>query len=494
MAVKKLPNPPAPMVVLWRKSGENEGWNEFLPGLVYLPVQTLSYRSPVSRPIAPAAPRTTQPLLYHVGFVCLLVLLFVNHSRLAETLASVTGLNFRIVLILAVASLLPIFLLGRFVSRVKNSLGVVLVLLTGWFLACVPTSYHRGGSVVHLNSYWFSTVLIALLAMAYPEDSKTMRRMLYAVASGMLLVALLRSSQTVFTIGSLDNPNLYGQHLLYSIPFLFLPILRNGVFSLRGLACSLCIILLVAKIVAVGSRSSLLAVIFLTLILFLHVPFVKKLLLLAMAVPAILFTLAMLPQGAIYRYSTLISQEGSNRILTEEELSAIESAEARKYHLEQSIKLTLQHPVFGVGPGMFTVADAAESESRGMKAHWKETHNSITQISSETGFPGLALYLTMSGLIGAALWRTMRMGRRAKPGTEAYEISSLATVMLYSFLAFMITGTFSSSAYLSYLPLLGGFAFAANRLGTAAATARPVPKLAGQSSGKDPQCVASPGM
>lgn len=481
-------------VVLWRKSGENEGWNEFLPGLVDLPVQTLSYRSPVSRPIAPAAPRATQPLLYHVGFVCFLMLLFVNHSRLAETLASTTGMNFRIVLILVVASLAPIFILGRFLNRINNSLGIVLILLTFWFLACVPTSYHRGGSVQHLNSYWFSTALIALLAMAYPEDSKTMRRMLYAVACGMLVPAIFRNSQTVFASDSLANPNLYGQHLLFSIPFLFLPILRKGFFSMRGMACSLCIIFLVGKIVAVGSRASLIAVILSAVVLFLHVPFLQKLLLGAIAVPTILVTLALLPQEAIYRYSTLYSQAGPDRILTDTELSAIGSTEARKYHLEQSIKLTLQHPVFGVGPGMFVVADAADSESRGIKAHWKETHNSITQISSETGFPGLGLYLAMIGLTATALWRTMRNGRRAIPGTETHEMGRLATVMLYSLFIFMITGVFSSSAYLSYLPMLGGLAFAAKRLAKTAAAVRPAPKLAGQTSGKDPQCVALPGM
>src|SRR6185437_3589419 len=61
------------------------------------------------------------------------------------------------------------------------------------------------------------------------------------------------------------------------------------------------------------------------------------------------------------------------------------SMDARRDLLMESIRVTLQHPIFGVGPGNFQ----AYTKS------WHVTHNTYTELSSETGIPGLALFLTI---------------------------------------------------------------------------------------------------
>jgi len=59
----------------------------------------------------------------------------------------------------------------------------------------------------------------------------------------------------------------------------------------------------------------------------------------------------------------------------------------------RSIQLTFEHPILGVGPGEFMDAEAEEAAVAGKKAMWHFTHNSYTELSSETGLPGLGLSL-----------------------------------------------------------------------------------------------------
>ena len=63
--------------------------------------------------------------------------------------------------------------------------------------------------------------------------------------------------------------------------------------------------------------------------------------------------------------------------------SAYGSAEQRQHLFWRSLEVTLEHPLFGVGPGNFPII----SDS------WLVTHNSYTQMSSEGGIPALVLYV-----------------------------------------------------------------------------------------------------
>ena len=439
--------------------------------------QALPYPS-ANRPPTLAPPRKARPLFLSIGFASFLLLLFVTHSRMAETLANLTGANMRPAMILLLISLISAIVTDRFVRRICNPMGATLILLTGWFLICVLTSFHKGGSVNHLLSYWVSTFLLSLCAMAYAEDSKTLRRMLYAIVAGTLVVVFARDRDTVFSISALANPNLFGQHLLYILPFVALSVFRHGVFGARKILASLLVIVLMAKVVFTGSRSSLIAMCVGGTVTFLFLPLSRKMVFVALSIPLVLVVIAMVPQQALYRYSTIFSQEHQDRILTDEEVSAIESAAARLHHLEQSIQLTYSYPVFGVGPGMFPLASAEASQRNNQRAFWKETHNSYTQISSETGIPGLTLYLLMIVLTAISLWKTLRAGSWAKPVYETSELGLIAGALACSLLSMIITGVFSSSAYLTYFPLLGCFAFGAARLSAASLTQQAQPPRA----------------
>lgn len=114
-----------------------------------------------------------------------------------------------------------------------------------------------------------------------------------------------------------------------------------------------------------------------------------------------------------------------------EQESAYGSTQERWNLLIQSLKVTAQHPLFGVGPGNFEV----------LSGHWRVTHNSYTQISSEGGVVAFVLY-------GMILWRgfanlaaTKRLSRRAE------ETRLLASALRASLIAFVVGSFFASEAY-----------------------------------------------
>ena len=103
--------------------------------------------------------------------------------------------------------------------------------------------------------------------------------------------------------------------------------------------------------------------------------------------------MSLLPQRIAERFTTFFKASSAAQ------QEAASSAETRKLLFMRSIQLTMQHPVLGVGPGEFMDAEAIDAQEKGKKALWHFTHNSYTELSSETGIPGLALFLW-------AFWRS----------------------------------------------------------------------------------------
>ena len=139
---------------------------------------------------------------------------------------------------------------------------------------------------------------------------------------------------------------------------------------------------------------------------------------------------------------------GDDGVATSAEYSSI----ARRQLLEQSLKLTIEHPVFGVGPGTFAIGEAKLAEAEAQKAMWHVSHNAYTQVSSEMGFPGFFLYM-------AALWATFRniFWFRAHSRIDPTgRVSAMGLAFLLSLVGLCVGLTFTSSAYLSYLPMLMG--------------------------------------
>lgn len=419
------------------------------------------------------------------GVWAILAYLFTAFSRMSETIAALFGVAPRLPMVLLALALVGVAFQPSLVRAVQNRIGLILSLLSFWFLVCIPFSVHRGGSVGFIIGFWLVSVLACVCVMVLGQSVSAIRRMLYAIVSGILLLLILSIVGKSYpslqaATGSMTNPNLYGQHLLYTLPFLFLPIFRHGLFSARGLIAAAGGLLIFARVAFTGSRASLLAIGVLVLLVFFRLPFVKKLGMVLASIPAGLMILLLMPDMAWERYATILRSD-IREAQTGEEKGAIESANSRQYHLQQSIELTFLNPVFGVGPGMFPVASADYSRKQGGKARWKETHNSYTQISSETGLPGLLLYISLLAATVLAQWKVMRMSRGAPEHSVLAECGAIAYSLFLSMAVTLVTGTFSSVGYQFYFPLLGAFSITllgltAREMAVARNTPAPDPK------------------
>lgn len=108
------------------------------------------------------------------------------------------------------------------------------------------------------------------------------------------------------------------------------------------------------------------------------------------------------------------------------------SLDSRETMLMTSINVTLAYPLLGVGPGNFgpTIAEFGRLQNQ----HWIElaTHNSYTQISSETGLPGLLAYLVLVGFTFRSLVIAFRRTRTRgdNPNSEIHRYSAAMLVSL----------------------------------------------------------------
>jgi O-antigen ligase len=125
--------------------------------------------------------------------------------------------------------------------------------------------------------------------------------------------------------------------------------------------------------------------------------------------------------------------------------------------LKTSLLYTLQHPVFGVGPGRFADFEGGSSQERGERGAWHETHNMCTQVSSECGIPALVFF---AGALVSTYRLLSRIHQRTKGTTQHNAIAVPAFCVMLSLVGFCAAAFFLNQAYRFYLPALSGLAIA----------------------------------
>ena len=107
------------------------------------------------------------------------------------------------------------------------------------------------------------------------------------------------------------------------------------------------------------------------------------------------------------------------------------SSQERRGLLQQSIELSLENPLVGVGPGNF----------RNFASNWRETHNTYTQFASEAGLPAFILFtlLLIHGL------RSLSKRRYTALGDD--RLLLYAAAVRASLVGYIVGAAFLSTAY-----------------------------------------------
>ncbi len=334
-----------------------------------------------------------RPEFYKPFHLILMFYLYLYCSRIPEIIPS---------LHLGMA-LQPLLLIGMLMTGTtktifKSDIGRLMTAFTIWVGLCVPFSVWKGGSF----TTWLTTLqALALLFFmaAFIRSVEDCYRAMLMVALGMGTIGVLSmvmgggtgggANEVRLGLGSgadtLADANFLALYLVVGIPFIiFAMSWKKG---LMRVALALSLIPVLAGFSRTGSRMGLLA---LAAGMFLFFIFATALERMAIIMGGILFlalAITLLPQRITERFTTYL--EASSNAQAE----AANSAAMRKALFLRSLEMSFKHPILGVGPGEFMDAEAQEAAEQGKRAMWHFTHNSYTELSSETGFPGLFLFL-----------------------------------------------------------------------------------------------------
>ncbi len=334
-------------------------------------------------------------------------------------------------------------------------------LFTLWVVVCYPFSSWRGMSqdLVVSSVEFFLVLLIIVQTVRTAQDWRTVTG---GYGYGVLLAAIYgfifaRSvdGRLALVGGTFGDPNGFALSLLIGVPFLWVKAAYANVFKkIFFLGCSTVVFISFAK---AGSRGGILALATMLLVMFIVSTASQRVVLCVVACVGVACAAALLPGYLRARYFTIFSPASSSAGLdtsSREQLeSDIESSGERRALLFQSIHMTLEHPILGVGPGVFAFAAwderKAETGSGGLTL---VTHNTYTQVSSETGLPGFFFFM---GAVILSLKYTLSDYRAlVRAGSD---MVMLPRNLLLALVAFLVGIFFLSTAYSHFIALLLAF-------------------------------------
>jgi O-antigen ligase len=341
--------------------------------------------------------------------------------------------------------------------QAKMPLEIKLVLGLFFYLCLtIPFAFWRGGSYAVVINQFSKAAIAAVLISMIVSEMWELKRLLWVHAAAMAILAVAsivaRSGASLrmkALSNGIANPNDLAISLVIAFPLCiaFLLAARSAfkkvlwtagiVFMLYGLvatysrsgfvAMAICFVICVWEFGIKGKRIQVLAAAFVFMIA--SVGF-------AITAPNYMLRLQSLFAGGDVRGSF---DKGS--------------LDARRELLDQSISITLHHPIFGVGPGNFEVVTET----------WHVTHNTYTELSSEGGIPSLLIFLTILGLT----FRNLRgLGKAPRYKTDP-ELRLFNSALWAGMWAYVVGAAFSSTAYLLYPYFMVAYVSALYRIGFA---------------------------
>lgn len=412
-------------------------------------------------------------LFQRLGFWAAALFVFFRFSYLHEFLSTKLGLNLHLIIVLGSLSYLGCLLSGRLGVAFRSKITWLWIGFAGLMCVATATSYWKGGSFPFLIAFLDSSLPIVVVIPAVVASRKDVSRLINTIGVACIVMVLLGALNKDFKAGRMNidargsdiqDPNDYAAHVILMLPALAYLTLRPGKSIVSKGVGILFIAIGLQQILSTGSRGGLTSLALTTIyVLIVGSARVKAGLLVGIPVLA-LAAVPFIPSTAISRLGTLFSAE------TPQATEATESSEQRMALLVASIQVTLQHPMLGVGPGVFMDYQADQAKQGGQKGLWHVTHNSYTQVSSECGLAAFLLYLSALVLT----YRSLRVTSK----TASPELSTPALFVMTMLVGFGFCMFFLSMAYNVHILVLSGLAIALQYRNRSNEAVLPVPDSA----------------
>ncbi len=355
---------------------------------------------------------------------------------------------------------------GQLKTKLPVEIKILLVLFVQLCLT-IPFAYWHGGAFATVFGKFSKSVIVALLVSLLVDSLPMLLRLVYVQAASVAVVTiisvLLHRTENGRLVGALggifENPNDLAINIAMNWPlclaFLFL---ARGPLK-KGLWAVAAIVMLYA-VQATYSRSGFLALVTGAAIAVVEFGIRgRKVGLVVIVVLAGMVALAV-PSHYRDRLITIVTLQ-ENVDESGHSMSG-DSAESRKTLLKDGIITTLQHPVFGIGPGNFQV----------VVGDWHVAHNTYVQLGAEAGIPALVLFLWLL----ARVYKNLRLTRKSPAYTNQIQLRMLTSGLCASFGAYLVGAFFSDTAYELFPYYLVAYTIVLYRVGSMAAKKNPAPQ------------------
>lgn len=353
---------------------------------------------------------------------------------------------------------------GDWQKAVQSKVTIFYGMFTGWVLVCFPMSNWRGGSldsvILAVEAYGLYLVMVQLVKTTADWSRLALSFSYAALAAAILSFFFGRSidGRIALVSGTLGDPNTFALSLVLGLPFWWYKATQSKLFG-KALSLLATAIILVSFGRA-GSRAGLLALGILVLTILFFSGLKQKIAISVLAVVALVASVAFLPGYIRARFTTIFQQHAATGLDAQslERLNAdVDSSEGRQRLLRQSIRMTFEHPFFGVCPGVFREVAWDERKARQeIAGQMLVSHNTYTQISSETGIPGFVFFMgafLTSVLYSVSDFRRLRRINVLLSRASLYTFSSLVALGFGIFFlsigySFLLTAMFGLAASL----------------------------------------------
>jgi O-antigen ligase len=401
--------------------------------------------------------------LRQFGLWAALIFVFLRFSLLHEILAATYGLNVYALLVVAIPAVMAALFSGGW-RRIKTFKLVWIWAAFGlWLFATVPFSFWKGESLFEVFSYWRVNLASILIVAGLTLTLRECFLMVNAIGIGAIINILAGrifgggdATRVSVGFGNIGNANDYAAHLLMVLPFLACFLLTVHPKALRF---ALFPIVLYGILIGAGagSRGGLIGLAAVLVFAFMRGPArLRSALVIIVPLFALLLSF-FLSDYAKMRYASIFGDPDQQ---SEEIRDATSSREARSYLLQESLRLSLEHPIVGVGVGQFGNYLGTSAQERGEHGTFQVTHNAYTEVSSETGIVGFLLFV--AAIVSTFVMLNQLYGvARQYPGLE--QVGTAAFCMMIAIVGFCTAIFFLSLAFSVYLPIVSGLAIAFTR-------------------------------
>lgn len=350
---------------------------------------------------------------------------------------------------------LIIGMLGGVKVKIPRAIKILWLLLLQMSI-CVPFAMWRGGAFSAVFEKFSKAVVVAMLISMAVVTVRELRKLLWIQVSAVALVTFFSIALNHRRDGRLEgiqksileNPNDLAINIAISFPLGFAFMLHARGFKKALWALGLAFMAL--GVVLTYSRSGLLAFIISIIVCIWEYGIKgKRRYLVAIAAVGLLVGLGTALSNAHYRARV------ESIVLGNIEGSGDKgSLEARKGLLKKSIMVALTHPVFGVGPGCFTLVDQG----------WIAAHNTYTELAAEAGILALVLFL----LAIRSAFKNIALVRKSPRYRDDPELRLFTQALWAGLVAYLMGACFASTEYNLYPYFMVAYTCAMLRITTLA--------------------------